>query len=151
MNRLAVLVGLIVCCGCVGSTVEEVPVAEAKSKDPIKRPGGMLNLGKTDKIGEFKAEDGRVVSDSQVAMSNPITGALEAYGPLLGKISKMGIHQSVEMFRATNGRYPKDHDEFMQKVIRQNGIRLPKLPGGAEYQYDVENHKLVVVEKKQDQ
>ncbi len=149
MKKLAVLFAVVIFCGCADPVAE--PLAEAEPNEPANRPGGMLNLGKTDKIGEFDPAGGRQVSDSAVTISNPLTGALEAYGPLVEQISKMGIHQAVEMFRATNGRYPKDHDEFMQKVIREGGIRLPKLPGGAEYQYDVENHKLVVVEKKQGQ
>ena len=57
----------------------------------------------------------------------------------------MGIDHAVRIFHATEGRYPKDYDEFMQKVIKANNINLPVLPGGAKYQYDVENHKLVVV------
>jgi hypothetical protein len=34
----------------------------------------------------------------------------------------------------------------MEKIIKANNIQLPVLPGNKIYQYDVENHKLVVVE-----
>ena len=53
------------------------------------------------------------------------------------------------MYRAETGEYPKDHDEFMNKIVKRHGIQLPVLPGGRQYQYDVENHELIVVEKEQ--
>lgn len=43
-------------------------------------------------------------------------------------------------------RYPKDHEEFMTQIIKANNINLPVLPGGRKYQYDVENHELVIIE-----
>ena len=46
-----------------------------------------------------------------------------------------------------NGRYPKSHEEFMEKVIKANNIQLPQPVTTAEYQYDVENHELKVVDK----
>lgn len=99
----------------------------------------------TDDIGEFKPQEGRQVVDSDVVMTNPITGPLEAYEPLKQQISELAITQAVQLFHATEGRYPKDHEEFMTRVIRQNGIRLPELSPGKRYEYDVQNHCLMVV------
>ena len=70
---------------------------------------------------------------------------MAGYGPAVQKISKLGIEKALGFFNATHGRYPKDHEEFMEKIIKANDIQLPVLPGGRQYQYDVENHKLVVV------
>jgi hypothetical protein len=33
----------------------------------------------------------------------------------------------------------------MTRIIKENQIKLPVLPGGARYAYDVENHKLKIV------
>ena len=99
----------------------------------------------TTDIGEFDpAADNDVVSD-QVKISNPITGALEAYQPLKRKIAGLGIDHAVGLFHALEGRYPKDHDEFMTRIIDENKLRLPALPSEMSYQYDVANHKLVVI------
>lgn len=99
----------------------------------------------TTDIGEFDPEAGREVVEPDVTITNPITGALEAYQPLKQKIAGMGIDYALRLFHATEGRYPKDHEEFMTRIIRENNMRLPVLPNGLEYQYDVENHKLVVI------
>ena len=60
-------------------------------------------------------------------------------------MAKLGVDHSLNIFYATNGRYPKDHDEFMREIIKKNNLQLPKLPYGASYEYDVANHKLIVV------
>ena len=75
-----------------------------------------------------------------------VTGATSAYGPMLEKISKIEIDANLNIFNANEGRYPKDHEEFMTKIIKEYNVKLPVLPGGKQYQYDVENHRLVVID-----
>jgi hypothetical protein len=99
----------------------------------------------TTDIGEFDPDAGSEVVEPKIHISNPITGALEAYGPMRQKIAGMGIEYAIRLFQASEGRYPKDHEEFMTKIIAANNMRLPVLPQGLKYQYDVENHKLVVI------
>ena len=136
MKRFPVLASL--CCavflfsGCVPQQAEEKP----KPK-PI--------VGETTQdIGEFDPSSGEEVSDGKVEL-NMVTGAAGAYGPLVEKVSNIAVVQAVNLFWAAEGRYPKDHDEFMSKVIKKNNIRLAMLPHGSAYKYDVENHALVVV------
>lgn len=103
---------------------------------------------KTDDIGEFDPAAGREVSDGKIdedRLATPLIGGLAAYGPLVEQTSKLQIQHAINLFHAANDRYPKDHAEFMQQIIKANRIQLPVLPAEAEYQYDVENHELVVV------
>ncbi len=105
----------------------------------------------TSDIGEFDATAGAKVSDSTIdenRLATPLVGSLAAYGPIVERISKLYIEQAVNLFYAEHGRYPRSYDEFMEKIIRANNIELPVLPGNAKYQYDVENHRLEVVEDK---
>jgi len=103
-----------------------------------------MRVKTTDDIGEFKGDDQVVHPD--VNISNPITGALEAYEPLKQQLAQLSIERAVQMFHALEGRYPKDHAEFMQRVIKENNIRLPQTASRFRYEYDVANHKLVVVQ-----
>ena len=57
----------------------------------------------------------------------------------------MKVEHDLDIFNALEGRYPKDYDEFMTRIIKANGTKLPVLPGGWTYAYDVPNHKLEVV------
>ena len=99
----------------------------------------------TDKIGEFDPNAGNEVVKPDVKMTNPITGPLEAYHPTVQKIAALGIEHAVNLFNASEGRYPNSYDEFMTRIIKENNIHLPVLQPGLEYQYDVENHKLLVI------
>ena len=115
-----------------------------ESPDGAKDEGSILKQTTQD-VRQFDKDAEQV--DNDVKVSNPITGPLEALGPMRNQVAQLGIEYHVNMFNALNGRYPKDHAEFMEKIIKGNNVKLPKLPYHSEYQYDVENHKLVVVKK----
>lgn len=122
----------------------------AANKPPEKKRESIIGK-KTQDIGEFKADDeGSEVREDENPKLNPINplASMRAYGTTLQKISKMHIQQAVALFQAEHGRYPKDYEEFMTKIVKQNNIELPVLPGKYVYQYDVKNHELVVVSAK---
>ena len=110
---------------------------------PAKKDTGIIGK-KTKEIGE--AKPGEEQADMQAKGMTAVPGA---YGYAVAQTSKLQIKQAVELYRAAEGEYPKDYDEFMEKIIKQNGIELPVLPGERQYKYDVENHELIVVEKEQ--
>ncbi len=133
----ALMCGVVfLCFGCV-------PPKTAQEKPKPKPIVGET----TQDIGEFDPNSGDEVSDGKVEL-NIVTGAAGAYGPAVQKISNIQITQAVNLFNAAEGRYPKDHEEFMSEVIKKNNIRLAMLPHGSAYKYDVENHALVVVKVK---
>ena len=107
---------------------------------PVKKDTGIINKV-ADDIGE--AEPGTEQADLQ---AKNIAGV---YGFAVSEAAQMQIKPAIEMYRAETGEYPKDYDEFMDKIIKRHGIKLPVLPGKRQYKYDVKNHKLIVVEKEQ--
>lgn len=129
----------IAAAGCTDGTqtVRELPPPAEKKKQ--QEPAV---------VGEFDPQGDKQEVDSSIRMSNPITGPLEAYQPLKQQVIGLGIDKAVSLFHALEGRYPKDLDEFMTKIIKQNHIKLPKLPSGQSYEYDAANHKLLIVEDK---
>lgn len=69
--------------------------------------------------GEFDPNAGKEVVKPDVKMTNPITGPLEAYGPLVQQVAALGIDHAVNLFYATEGRYPNSYDEFMTRIIKE--------------------------------
>jgi hypothetical protein len=65
-------------------------------------------------------------------------------------IAKTKIKAALNYFQGENERYPKDHEEFMEKIIKANNIELPVLPYKGRYQYDVEKHELMIVRDPED-
>ncbi len=55
---------------------------------------------------------------------------------VLNKVEDLAWTQAVQHFQATEGRLPKDHAEFMSKVIEPNGIDLGYKEEGQEFLYD---------------
>jgi hypothetical protein len=60
------------------------------------------------------------------------------------------IPQAMKMYKAMdpNGKGPASHEEFMEKVIKENSIVLPDLPPGERYYYDAETEELLVQRPK---
>lgn len=54
------------------------------------------------------------------------------------------VKHALDLYKATNGRAPKTHDEFMQEIIQANQIQLPDLPSGETYVYDPQAEELMV-------
>jgi hypothetical protein len=59
-------------------------------------------------------------------------------------VFEVQIPQAMSLFKATEGRPPKDHNEYMEKIIKANNIRLPELPEGDLYRYDPKTEQLMV-------
>ncbi|MBN1393705.1 MAG: hypothetical protein JW959_01555 [Pirellulales bacterium] len=60
------------------------------------------------------------------------------------KIIFLQIEHAEKLFKAEHGRMPKDHEEYMEKIIKANQIKLPELPEGERYRYDSEKEQLMV-------
>ena len=54
------------------------------------------------------------------------------------------IKPALNLYKASNGSFPKSHEEFMAKIIKANNIKLPELPAGQRYVYDPKTGKLMV-------
>jgi len=108
-------------------------------------------IGKTTQdVGQFDPNAGAKVNDLKVQASDPLTAVSGTYTAALGRLEISQIEHAVNLFHASEDRYPKDMDEFMQRIIKENNIKLPVLAGGKKYQYDVENHTLVIVDPPAD-
>jgi hypothetical protein len=95
-----------------------------------------------------EARAGTKESDFKITAKDYITMQGNAYVSIIGHAAVMNIQHAVDLYHATNDRYPKDYDEFMNDIIKANNISLPKLPYYQKYGYDDANHKLVVLESE---
>lgn len=132
--RVAIcLLGLML----VGCAEPEPAAQEKPKKESI--------IGRTTQdIGEAQA--GAQQADLQVKPESGLLAPLGSYGFAVSEVAKIKIKQSVELYKAEKGYYPKTHEAFMKDIIERNNIQLPVLPGGRRYQYDVDKHELIVVE-----
>jgi len=138
--RLALIVPMaLLVAGC-----DDAPAKPAAPKAKTREI-----LGKrTQDIKETPAEiqKGAVVAPPRPISRDPITVAGSAYISAIGQTSIGLIKHATDLYQATNGEYPKTHQEFMDKIIKENNIALPTLPYYQEYSYDVAGHQLKILE-----
>ncbi len=121
-------------------------------KDAKKEKGDATGIiGKTTtKVFEWDPDAGMEVVVEDGSDINIINRNMKVLGKVTHQIAQMKVKQSLELFRATEGRYPKSHEEFMDKVFKIYVVELPEPLTTCEYQYDVENHELLIVLKKKE-
>lgn len=59
-------------------------------------------------------------------------------------VFRIQIPDAMRLYKATNGHAPKSHEEFMEKIVNENRIRLPELPPGHRYRYYPDREELMV-------
>lgn len=147
MKQNVIIIGLVSLL-CILNGCKD-PRTASQPAEPKRETSATGIIGQTTQdIGEFDPAAGAKVSDGKMKPVNPLNpiGGLNAYKPTVERLMKLQVQRALSFFQATEGRYPKDHNEFMEKVIRANQIKLAVLPGNWVYQYDVQNHELVVVD-----
>lgn len=55
------------------------------------------------------------------------------------------LPDAMNKFKALEGRPPKDHEGFMERIIKEYHIQLPELPDGHRYEYDPKTEQLMVL------
>lgn len=50
-------------------------------------------------------------------------------------VFEIQIPHAMNLYRALEGNFPKTHEQFMNKIIKENQIQLPELKPGMQYKY----------------
>ncbi len=155
-NRLALAAACLALAVLVGCTepkhvggkkknaVAHAPAAAVEKQEPE------FIVGKRTKeivpVGSEAAQGANVVAKPTITAKDPITLQGNAYVTMIGKTSILQIQHAVDLYHATNDRYPANYDEFMAEIIQANNIALPQLPAYQKYGYDEPSHSLVILE-----
>lgn len=116
------------------------PAAEPESREILgKRTQEIHNA-------DVELNKGAQVATTKITAKDPITLVGNAYVTTIGRTAIMQIDQAMNLYKATNDRYPKDYAEFNAEIIKANNLALPKLPEYQEYGYDEKEHKLIILE-----
>jgi hypothetical protein len=125
------------------------PASKPKAQPKKPANSGPIIGQRTQDIKDANAElkTGKAqVGSTKIVARDYITLQGNAYVSAIGQLSIGQIKQAVDLWHATNDRYPKDYDEFMNEIIKPNNIALPRLPDYQAYGYDEKEHKLIILE-----
>jgi hypothetical protein len=128
--------------------LDETARAPVQTKPRPKQSGPIIGQRTTDIRNASKElnQGGAQVASTRIVSKDPITLPGNAYVSIVSRSSALSIQHSMDLYHATNERYPKDLDEFMAEIIKPNGIALPQLPPYQKYAYDEKEHKLIILE-----
>ena len=83
--------------------------------------------------------------DNEVGVGKMISAPVSALFAVKERVAfDIQIPQALGLFRASEGRFPKSHEEFLEKIIKANQIKLPELPAGMVYRFNTELGELWV-------
>jgi hypothetical protein len=148
--RSLLALGLVVALALIVGCEEERNVGDKPKAQAAPPAKDTFIVGKrTQEIKNAAAElrkGGATEATTKITAKDPITLPGNAYVTMIGRTSILNIEHAVDLYRATNDRYPKDYEEFMTEIIKSNNIALPQLPYYQKYGYDEKEHKLVILE-----
>lgn len=79
---------------------------------------------------------------------DPITEPVRQLWRVKEQIVLLQIEKAVQLYETTENRKIASHDEFMDKIVKENNIPLPVLPPGHRYVYDTAKAELMVERPK---
>jgi hypothetical protein len=143
MPGFFLLWSVTLCAGC--GELAGKPAADEKKPAKSEVTGEGIFKKTTQEVGKFDPNAAhQVVSDQKINATDPITGPLSAYGPILESAAINTVKAQIAAFEITEGHYPT-YEEFMQRIVKENNIQFPVLPFKGKYMYDEAKHELVIV------
>ena len=135
------VVGLLVSTGCqskapVEEETDQNSATAESTGEPTRQVAG-VGVGKKGRKLEKHEGTGKIIAQ-------PAVSYFRAKEKIVFEIV---IPKNMQLFQATNGRFPKSHEEFMKEIVEFGQIQLPELPEGGRYVYDPKTHQLMVESK----
>ena len=118
------IIGLVVVAfsigGCEKPAGSDATGADKESPPP---PAQKANVG----VGRATQR-----MEKQGALATPAAALFKTKEKIAFKIQ---IPHALNLYKATKGRGPQSHEEFMKEIIEANDIQLPELPEGRVYRF----------------
>jgi hypothetical protein len=136
--NMALLLGIIAVAGCEPppKKAAPAPVSEQPTQPP---PTEQVEAG----VGV--GVKGRSLDEYEGAV---VTPAKSYFAVKERVVFEVQIPKAMQLYEASNGKAPESHEEFMQKIVEENQIALPKLSEGRRYVYDPQTKQLMVERPK---
>jgi len=136
------------------------PPQAASDKPSDKKPAGAATdrpAGKpaaSDKAAASGQAPGTVRTPAAMGMGEKGRGygngyigvTLHAFWGAREMITLDQIKSAMNIYKAENGNYPKDMNEFTEKILKPANIKLPVLPQNHHYVYDPTSEEYLMVE-----
>jgi hypothetical protein len=123
-----------------------VPELVPPALNPPAPPAAPPDATATPEMERVKAEKGVGVKGRSLDQHEGllVTPAKAYFAVRERAVFEIQIPGALKLYKATNDKGPKSHEDFMAQIIDANQINLPELPVGQRYIYDPEKEELMV-------
>lgn len=151
LSSIALPTGQLLC-ACVGLSLgcapqpagTEAPPAASATMPAAAAPASPPPAEEPVKAEAGVGKQGQSLRNEQGVGRMIVQPAVTLFAVRERAVFEIQIPQALNLFQGLEGRKPKDHDEFMAKIIKANNIALPALPDGRTYRYHPEDGQLYV-------
>ena len=133
-NLRGLLVGMALLSALGCAPTPTAPPATAENPTEVIAQQALAGVGKQGQSMQDHSDLQKIISGPAIALFNFKQKA----------VLEIQVPQALNLFRASEGRFPKSHEEFMQKIVEANRLVLPELPEGAVYHFNSEKGELWV-------
>lgn len=165
LMTLAIFVVAIGCEGNISPSPQTAQMASGAPAPPAPAPPGDPQAANTATNPQVPAQDttepaepaGNDSGTAEVAKAGVgvkgrdyggagiITTPIQQYFRIGERINFIQMDNSMKIYKAGHdNKGPKTQEEFMEVIIKENGVQLPDLPAGDEYFYDPKTAQLLV-------
>jgi hypothetical protein len=115
---------------------EQQAAAEKKSQEAAAREAAGAEEASQAATEPAAASERQVAGRERVGEGGYYTAIVGARRHVLNRVEDLAWVQAVQHFQATEGRLPKDHNEFMTRIVEEHGIDLGFKEENQEFLYD---------------
>ena len=148
---ILVVLGIAGCSGedpfDTGPTRSAAPEALGITTDSVESAGAPVAKPEPDRVKAEAGATGRGNYGSGFGGGLGTT-ALSTYVRVQERAGYLQVDQALNLYKGEHGELPKSHEEFMEKIVKANQIKLPELQPDARYVYDPEKGELMIERQK---
>ena len=149
LMTLAIFVVAIGCEGNISPSPQTPEMASGAPAPPAPAPpGDPSQAAKAQQAESGTAEVAKAgvgVKGRDYGGAGIITTPIQQYFRIGERINFIQMDNSMKIYKAGHdNKGPKTQEEFMDVIIKENGVQLPDLPEGDEYFYDPKTAQLMV-------
>jgi hypothetical protein len=135
----------------IDPSVPDLPETPADLVDPTSAASGepAENVPAESSTQQVAAEAGVGIQGQSLEPGNMITEPARAFFSVKQKLVFTQVEHALQLYQATNDSLPQSTEEFMEKIVQANNLKLPELPRGHKYVFDAEAGNLMVEKPKQ--
>jgi hypothetical protein len=146
-NLLCIAILSFACVGC-GDSAAPVPVPPAPAQNAVSRPPDPVIATPPAPPTQYKASEDHTAKGMKAAEigKGVISTPTKIYLRIPDKLVFEQVTHALNLYRASNGDFPKTQEEFMREIIAANNLKLPELPAGSSYVYRPAEGELMIEE-----